>query len=87
MYNIKLTKIIGGKNLRTNEVIGSTRALPKKDRNFSMISESLIPELDYRLVVTSRIVSLEQIENNYVFITETGSKYQVEILSEIEETQ
>lgn len=79
----KLTKMAGGKALRTAIVDGTCERLPEEGKPFVLIGAPLEEGL-MRVVQTSPVVKVERPEcegEEYVLTTHTGSKYHVEILS------
>lgn len=85
MYNVKFTKVHNNHNrVRTDEIVGITKNLPKEGEIFVLIGEGL--EFGTRVVNTSPVKMLLENENNpgeYLLHTESGSIYQVNILGEV----
>lgn len=86
MTMVKITKVAGGAALRTNTVEGVALEPARVGRRFSIINDRPIeqsPEVNSRLVSTSRVQSIEQSPDNpkvYFLNTESGSRYLVEEL-------
>ncbi len=71
---VKLTRVIGGGNLRTDEVVGETQALPKVGECFYMTGEGLTGGV--RCIQSSEVIQVL----DDLFATETGSVYHLELL-------
>jgi len=85
LYNIKFSKVQGGAAVRTDEVIGSTNHLPVLNSPFSLLGKSLTEGGSFRLVSTSPVVEIQEVnENTSLLVTASGSVYKVEILDEHE---
>ena len=89
MSKISRPDIEGG--LRTEEVKGVTGFTPAKDKTFIMMAKSLtdygFDSISTRYVETSPVTEVvEEGENEWVVTTMSGSKYNIKIGNEIEET-
>jgi hypothetical protein len=84
MTKIRMTKLTGGKALRTNTVDGECESLPEEGSSFIMFAKPLEGG-SLRLVQTSPVVTVEQErDSRYVITTESGSKYQIDLLLSIQ---
>lgn len=80
-YKVKLTKIRSNhSNLRTDTVEGVVQNLPEVGSTLQLVGEGL--EFGNRLVYTTEIKNVEQIDNTYQFNT-LNSVYKLEVLEEI----
>lgn len=83
---VRMTKVKGGKALRTSSVEGHTSALPEVGKQFVMWgTEAFDPDIrkmagSGRRVNTSPIVNIETVESQYRCTTESGSVYLIESL-------
>lgn len=74
-----LTRLSGGHALRTDEVTGEFTRPPTKGKRFEMISEPINPSALARLVDTSPVRSVDNVNIDggwgWVFETASGSCY------------
>lgn len=78
----KLTWLSGNScSLRTAEVVGIARCLPKPGVSFSLLARPLNPEADVRLVMTSRVVEVEELEHDVYNFRTINSCYRLEPLA------
>lgn len=81
MTKIKLSKISGGKNIRTQEVIGEWTNEPLEiGKVVELISTPLTEGADIRLVNTSPLKDVDIFEAFYILHTISGSQYKMEII-------
>lgn len=78
---IKMTRVQGGEALRTTEVIG-TADFPVVGKVFMLVSKSLDPNMEIRLITTSNVVEVEYLpkRKGLVAHTRTGSKYLLQLM-------
>jgi len=76
---VKLISLNEDLTTRTREVVGDTHCLPAVNQSFSMLAAPL-ESGDVRLVTTSLVVSIVHTDYVYLFGTETGSSYRLEIM-------
>lgn len=76
MYNVTLTKVLGGDRVRTDIVEGTCLNYPIIGESFTMISESLTSGLNIRVIRTSTVKSVTEQDNSIIFETE-NSTYQL----------
>ena len=70
--------------LRTESVIGDAQDPPVGGKPFIMVAEPIQEGFDFRYIETSKVVSVDStncVENKTTFTTESGSVYEVEVLS------
>lgn len=67
-------------NLRTKDIKGKFEDLPIVGRSFNMLSESLTPGYDYRLIRTSIVQNVSFDGNNKYLFDTLYSKYNLEII-------
>lgn len=77
---VRLIKVSGAKQLRTNEVIGESVGLPVKGLPFVMTSESLTPGATMRLVTTTEVTELTRLSEKSFEFNTRNSIYRVEVL-------
>jgi hypothetical protein len=75
-----LSKVSGGKSVRTDEVSGRTFKLPEVDSSFTMFADSLTEGGFCRMVMTSKIERIEQKKNDVVRITTENSTYDIRFI-------
>jgi len=73
MYNVTLTKVLGGDRVRTDIVTGTCVDYPIIGESFAMVSESLTFGLDLRIVRTSTVKSIKEEDNMIIFETENST--------------
>ena len=78
-----LIKVEGGAKVRTSEVVGFCYEVPKVGQRFTMYGTPIDPSKDVRMVSTSRVRKIENIQDgsqrfmtSRIFTT-TGSVYEV----------
>ncbi len=80
-FNVTLEKIssknLGPFPLRTDIVVGYTKALPEVGLEFAVIAEAFVPDAIARLVMTSMVTKVWKETTGTRFETETGSVYEV----------
>ena len=88
---VKLIRVNGGEALRSDSVIGDAIELPKVGSRFIVVAEPITSGANMRYIRTSEIKKVDQSvewsesekafigSNLYVFETESGSVYQVEV--------
>ena len=76
MYNVTLSKVLGGSRVRTETVTGMCENYPVIGESFAMVAESLTFGLDLRIVRTSPVKNIDKQDNIIVFETE-NSTYQL----------
>lgn len=82
-YNCVFKRIANNHTrLRTDEVTGTTKKLPKKGEIFVMAAKPLDPKASGRIVNTSRVERVVKNNDTYTIYTESGSIYMIEILNE-----
>lgn len=82
-YEVKLTKVRSNhQNLRTDVIEGACIDLPTVGKGFVLVGEGL--EFGNRLVTTTPVEKVEQMENEYLFHTR-NSTYKLEVTNELEE--
>lgn len=79
-YHVKLTRVVNGSALRTDEVEGFTNALPAHGKCFQMAGESLTPGGIARVVTTSPVVSTEGLDHDVLLVKTQNSTYRLDIL-------
>ena len=73
-----MRKLKGGVNIRTEEVCGECDAYPKVGKSFSMTSVPLVPGYDVRVIETSDVQGLSNM--NGIIVMETlNSMYELVI--------
>ena len=80
---VKLIRLDGGKSLRSTIVDGECEYLPVEGKSFVMWGEPLTDVGNIRIVQTSTVIEVDKLDSDdeeYIFITETGSKYHVEVM-------
>lgn len=81
--NVKLSKVQGGSQVRTDTVYGSTNALPEVGRSFQIVGPPVGPIPDgmfgFREVTTSIVQYIERDGEAYIVHT-LNSVYRVEVL-------
>lgn len=87
MIRVKMTKTSDNSNdLRTNSVEGETARLPRVNECFAVTCESIDPNMDFRLVRTSVVqsvnVSTSKDGARIYQITTLNSVYDVEVLDD-----
>jgi len=83
MIKVILTKIRSNHEcLRTDVIEGKAPALSEIGDTFVLFSKSLDPRGSIRMVQTTKVKSIEQIDNVYQFNTE-NSVYKLEVLDEV----
>jgi len=70
MHKVILNRIVGGQNLRTNNIDGVCDQLPTVGQHFVMFGEGL--EFGTRRINTSLVKSIDRNENSLVFDTENS---------------
>lgn len=80
MYSVKLTKIHSNhQNLRTDEIEGTTEALPVVSKSFTMIGEALTPGASFRQIITTPVMSIEVLDEGSSMVFSTmNSQYGLE---------
>lgn len=76
---IKFGRLEGGSALRTNEIEGEWMDKPEVGKQFVLTAKSL-SGVGCRVVNTSSIKTIEEVEKGFVITTESGSKYSIEFL-------
>lgn len=83
----RITKLQGGKAMRTLSMEGVFGALPQEGTCFAIMGAGITPGTFGRIITTSLIVKLEEgeivdsdSEKVCIMHTETGSRYMLEIL-------
>lgn len=78
---VRFVKIKNNHNALRDDVIeGVTSALPKEGESFCLQAEPKDPSASVRLVNTSVVSKVEQLDNEYTFTTRSGSLYKVIVL-------
>jgi hypothetical protein len=83
-YNVRLTKV-GSiySDLKNKPIEGVANSLPTVGHNFSMFTKSPVDVYSgIRFIQTSEVHNVEQIGNEYVFVTRS-STYKLEVLDDI----
>lgn len=79
---VRLSKVIGGVNIRTNTVEGECDSAPTVGKSFVMIGESLTsPEIGFRMVSTSEIQEILPRTDGIVLIKTLNSVYELEYIN------
>ena len=63
--------------IRTDETKGSALGLPEVGKQFVMTAEPLEFGASFRMINTSEVVEIDQLEKGWRLHTETGSIYEV----------
>ena len=79
---VRMTKLRGGKAIRTSTVVGEPKKEPTIGESFFLLCPPLSPLADARIVNTSAVVAI----NGDVIVTETGSQYRIQKEIEAEES-
>lgn len=74
---VRLTRVIGGAQLRTDFVEGDAVYPPIEGRRFQMTAPALEPDFDGRIITTSEVIA---VHGEGGFTTRNGSRYQVQLL-------
>lgn len=76
----RLTKISGGKAIRSDSVIGISDHKPEIGQRFEMVAKTLDASIEFgvRVVSTSPVTAIDM----DVVTTESGSKYKIENLAD-----
>ena len=79
-FKLKLTKLeSNNENLRTEIVIGESFEFPPSvGMNFTMVSDSLTVERDYRVITTSTVQGVRKTSKNVCEFCTMNSKYRLE---------
>ncbi len=73
MYNVTLTKVLGGDRVRTDIVEGTCLNYPIIGESFAMVAESLTFGLDLRIIRTSTVKSINKQDKLITFETENST--------------
>jgi hypothetical protein len=76
---VKLTKLIGGSQIRTDSVDGTTDLLPTVGQPFVMVAESLSFIGGFRLVNTSDVQKVTQDDTGAYILDTLNSTYKLTI--------
>jgi hypothetical protein len=81
IHKVSRPDVEGG--LRTNDVEGQTTRLPTMGKPFVMTAKPLNPNATLRYIETSPVKSVVESDDGktYIIRTETGSVYEITILS------
>jgi hypothetical protein len=82
MYNVTLKKLIGGENVRTDEVIGACEQYPVLGERFIMIAPSLSKHGSCRVVSTSPVEEISEGFDNTLTVKTLNSTYHLTITQE-----
>ncbi len=84
MYHVKIKKISNNENaMRTNEIEGISKDLPKIGQVFMLIGEGL--EFGHRLFNTSEIKEVIELNQSKYKIITLNSVYEIDIINKVEE--
>jgi len=71
--NVLLKKLIGGNNVRTDSVKGICEYYPAVGESFVMFSESLDFPGGYRVISTSPVKTIKNLDNSITIETENST--------------
>lgn len=64
---------------RTDGIEGDFDQAPEEGYGFNIIGKPIDPAATLRLWSTSRVATVEKLDNGFKFTTESGSTYQLEV--------
>jgi len=81
IFKTLLTKVESNHTrLRTNEVEGTTIALPEVGKSFALVGKSLTEGAPFRLVNTSEITEVEKLSEDELQFKTLNSIYKLKVL-------
>ena len=78
MFNVTMTRISGGSNVRTDLVTGVAEFYPSVGERFTMFSNALNDNFDFRMVSTSEVKTISNLGPGSVIIETLNSSYKLE---------